>query len=76
VVEKKRLLALDVALKETPARWWAPHKTSIQDWSQCKRLMQIWFRETSEYIDDKYTGIPSPKYHIVTYGYVWNEFPK
>jgi len=33
VVEQQRLLALDVALRETPARWWVAHKISIQDWS-------------------------------------------
>jgi len=33
VVEQQRLLALDVALRTTPMRLWATHKTSIQDWS-------------------------------------------
>jgi hypothetical protein len=26
------LLALDVALKATPARWWVSHKDNIRDW--------------------------------------------
>lgn len=33
VVEPQRLLALDVALRATPTRWWVEHKTSIQDWT-------------------------------------------
>jgi len=42
-VEQQRLLDLDVSLREIPARWWDVHKNSIQEWSQCKRLMQIRF---------------------------------
>jgi hypothetical protein len=30
-LENHRLLALDIALKETPARWWGVHKETIQD---------------------------------------------
>ena len=29
VLEPQRLLALDVALKATPTRWWVSHKESI-----------------------------------------------
>jgi hypothetical protein len=43
VLENQRLLALDIALKETPARWWGAHKETIQDWYQCKRLLGIRF---------------------------------
>jgi hypothetical protein len=43
VLENQRLLALDIALKETPARWWGTHKETIQDWYQCKRLLHIRF---------------------------------
>jgi hypothetical protein len=43
VLENQRLLALDIALKETPARWWGAHKETIQDWYQCKRLLRIRF---------------------------------
>ena len=31
VFEPKRILSLDVALKSTPARWWAMHKHTIHD---------------------------------------------
>jgi len=38
--------------------------------------MKIRFGGTSEYISGKYSGITSPRDHIVTCGYVWNELPK
>ena len=31
VLEKKRILALYISLKDTPARWWGAHKETIQD---------------------------------------------
>jgi hypothetical protein len=34
ISDQQRLLALDVALKETPARWWDAHKDGIRDWKQ------------------------------------------
>jgi hypothetical protein len=43
VLENQRLLALDIALKATPARWWGAHKETIKDWYQCKRLLRIRF---------------------------------
>jgi hypothetical protein len=39
VLGNQRLLALDIALKDTPARWWGEHKEKIKDWYQCKRLL-------------------------------------
>jgi hypothetical protein len=36
VLENHRLLALDIALKETPAIWWGVHKETVKDWYQCK----------------------------------------
>jgi hypothetical protein len=43
VPEKQRLLALDVVLKSTPARWWEMHKWTMENWKQCRRLIQIRF---------------------------------
>jgi hypothetical protein len=34
------LLAMDEALKATPARWWGAHKSNIIDWIQCRTLMK------------------------------------
>jgi hypothetical protein len=50
VPEQQRLLALDVILKETPARWWAAHRKGMKDWAQCSRLMQIRFGPEEEEI--------------------------
>ena len=35
VFESQRILALDVALKATPGRWWETHKQTIHDWEKC-----------------------------------------
>jgi hypothetical protein len=56
-------LALDVALRETPTRWWETHKEGIEDWQHCKRLMQIRFG--TEEIMHKYTGMSSLTDHVV-----------
>jgi hypothetical protein len=53
------LLALDVVLKETPARWWVAHKDGIRDWQQCKRLLQVRFGTENESIMLKYNGLIS-----------------
>jgi hypothetical protein len=45
VLENHRLLSLDIALKETPTRWWGAHKETIKDWYQCKRLLRIRFTQ-------------------------------
>ena len=36
VLENKRLLSLDIVLKETLVRWWGVHKETVKDWYQCK----------------------------------------
>jgi hypothetical protein len=50
IPEQQILLALDVVLKATPARWWAAHKEGIEDWQECRRLMQVRFGTEVEYI--------------------------
>ena len=32
---EKRLEVLDIALRATPARWWAAHKNTISSWPTC-----------------------------------------
>ena len=61
VREKDWLRALDIALKATPARWWATHKGHIEDRSQLRKLMMVQFDSTSEYDGAKYTRHTSPK---------------
>jgi hypothetical protein len=36
-------LAMDEALKSTPAIWWGTHKKNITEWVQCHTLMTTWF---------------------------------
>jgi hypothetical protein len=43
VLENQRLLALDLTLKATPARWWGTHKEIITNCYQCKQLLHITF---------------------------------
>jgi hypothetical protein len=45
VLENQIFLALDLALKATPAKWWDVHKETITDWYQSKQLLRIMFAE-------------------------------
>jgi hypothetical protein len=65
VLENQRLLALDLALKATPTRWWGTHKETITDWYQCKRLLRIRFGAEHEYNkQQKYEGQEAPTEHL------------
>jgi hypothetical protein len=64
VLEKQRLLALDVVLKATLAIWWVAHRGGIKYWSQCNRLMQVRFVTNEENISQKYTGESDPMVHV------------
>jgi hypothetical protein len=65
VLENQRLLALDLALKATPARWWGAHKETITDWYQCKRLLCIRFdAEQTGNKQQKYDGLGTPAEHL------------
>jgi hypothetical protein len=61
---KQRLLAMDEALKETPARWWGTHKSNITDWEQCRTLMTAQFSAQVEGYEVWYTGRRCPKDHV------------
>jgi hypothetical protein len=37
VALEKRISVLDIALKDTPSRWWANQKDSLLDWEHTKR---------------------------------------
>lgn len=39
VPEEQRVLALDVALKGTSARWWAIHKENLTTWEEVQPAM-------------------------------------
>jgi hypothetical protein len=64
VPKQQRLLALDVVLKATPARWWAAHKEGMEDWLQCQRLMNVRLGIELENNAQKYIGISNPTKHV------------
>jgi len=74
VPEKDWLRALDVAFKAMPARWWVTHKEHIENWSQLKRLMTIWFFIV--YKGTKYTSKTSPREHIDICIQTWQAVPQ
>jgi hypothetical protein len=76
VPKQQRLLALDVVLKETPARWWDAHREGIKYWSQCNRLMQIRFGTEEEDIAQKYTGESDPAGHVEQCRDLWSSVPE
>jgi hypothetical protein len=65
VLGNQRLLALDIALKATPARWWGAHKETIKAWYQCKWLLRIRFSaEQKRNKKHKYDGQGAPAEHL------------
>lgn len=76
VVEPQRLLALDVALQATPARWWTVHKESIDSWEQCRRLMTVGFGVITDSFTEHYSGLTDPGEHLLTCGYRWSDVPR
>jgi hypothetical protein len=76
VLENQRLLALDLALKATPARWWGAHKETITDWYQCKRLLCIRFdAEHKNNKKQKYDGQRAPTEHLEKCRTLWKMTP-
>ena len=65
--EPQRILALDVALKATPARWWVTHKQMIHDWEQCHRLMMVCFGDSEVYRARRYDGWNDPTGHLIKF---------
>jgi hypothetical protein len=76
VVENRRLLSLDIALKETPAIWWGAHKETIQDWYRCKRLLRIRFgAEHGSNTMQKYDRKGTPIEHLEKCRTQWRMTP-
>jgi hypothetical protein len=66
VLENQRLLALELALKATPTRWWGAHKATITNWYQCKRLLRIRFSAAQKNSkQQKYEGLGTPAKHFM-----------
>jgi hypothetical protein len=76
IPKQQRLLALDVFLKATPARWWATHKERIEDWQQCRRFMQVRFGTEVKYIAQKYIEVGDPTNHVEQCINIWRSIPK
>ena len=76
VGEPRRLLALDVALQATPARWWTAHKVSISSWGQCQKLMTVRFGVVADSFTEHYNGLTDPREHLLTCGYRWSKVPR
>ncbi len=72
----KRELALDVALKATPARWWNAHKKHIDSWPECQRLLQIQFGNEEAYVKTKSNGDTDPREHVKIGTTVWHRIPQ
>jgi hypothetical protein len=76
VLENQRLLALDITLKETPARWWGVHKETVKDWYQCKRLLCIRFgAEQGSNQLQRYDGQGTPEKHLEKCRTLWRMTP-
>lgn len=43
VPECQRLLAMDIALRDTLVRWWGTHKKNIRTWKEFRRLIWVGF---------------------------------
>ena len=50
IPHEKRIAAMDLAVRATPARWWYAHKENIASWDYLKRLMAIRFSTDREYV--------------------------
>jgi hypothetical protein len=61
VVPEKRILVLDIALKDTPARWWATHRASLLDWEDAKRAIRYRFLRS-----DQVTTEMNMDFHVCT----------
>jgi hypothetical protein len=44
IAEEQRIYVLDLALQDTPARWWATHKASIIEWEDEKQAIRCQFQ--------------------------------
>jgi hypothetical protein len=70
----QRLLAMDEALKATPARWWGTHKHIIR--VQCRTLMTMRFLAQVKGCKVWYTGRSCPKDHVQSCEEAWRNIPQ
>jgi hypothetical protein len=48
IATDQRIYVLDIALQDTPARWWATHKSSILEWEDAKQAIQCQFQRSDQ----------------------------
>jgi hypothetical protein len=76
VLDSQILLSLDIALRDTSARWWGAHKQTIKYWYQCKRLLCIKFgAEQKRSVAQKYNGQETPTKHLEKCIALWRMIP-
>ena len=76
VFEPQRILALDVVLKATLARWWVTHKQMFHELKQCHRLMMVHFGDTEVYHAGRYDGRNDPTHHFIECQTLWTSRPR
>jgi hypothetical protein len=45
VVEDQRISVLDIALHDTPARWWANQKSLLKNWDDVNQVIKYRFQD-------------------------------
>ena len=70
------MLAIDLAVRATPARWWHAHKQHITSCDDFKRLTMIRFSNDKGCLQKKYTGESDPRSHIQSCEQNWSDIPE
>ena len=70
------MVAIDLAVRATPTRWWHAHKENIASWDDLKRLMAIRFSHDKECLRQKYKGESDPRSHIKICEQSWSDIPE
>jgi hypothetical protein len=72
-VEDQRILVLDLAIQDTPTRWWANHKDLLKNLDDVKEAIKYRFQDNEQLESDTQTdfqvvqlfnGQSDPKEHI------------
>jgi hypothetical protein len=73
VREDQRILVLDIAFQNTPARWWSTHKSLLRTWDEVKQAIKymLWNKEQVEskiqmdlQVMQPFSGESDPRIHI------------
>jgi hypothetical protein len=73
IAEDQRISVLDLALQDTPARWWTSHKALIKNWEDVKQAIRYRFQDKEQLesemqmdfqVAQLFNGQSDPKAHI------------